>query len=372
MKIVCNREKLLAAFQTASGVAPLRSPKPILRNVKLEVADQKATLIATDLEIGLRIEVPGIEIEAPGTAVLPIGLFGSILRESTDEKLRIESDGRASHVRGERSQFKLPSENPDEFPTVATFQEGKCHEVPARLIREIVRRTVFATDSESSRYALGGVLWEFVGEKVIAVATDGRRLARMEGPAHSVGGKPDSTGSTIVPTRAMQLIERALTDGDAEVQIAVRENDILIRSPRATIYSRLVEGRFPRWRDVFPDRTGTSKIEMVVGPLHAAVRQAMIVTSEESRGVDFRFGDGSLVLAARAADTGESRVELPISYDGAAVAIMLDPRYVSEFLRVLDPEKSVVMDVKDAEGAAVLTTDDGYGYVVMPLARDQR
>jgi DNA polymerase-3 subunit beta len=175
---------------------------------------------------------------------------------------------------------------------------------------------------------------------------------------------------TIVPTKAMQLIEKAITDGDAEIQLAARANEILVRSPRATIYARLVEGRFPKWRDVFPQRTGTSKIDLTVGPLHSAVRQAAIVTSEESRGVDFTFQSGSLVLSGRAAEMGQSRVELPIAYDGPATSITLDPRYVNDFLRVLDPEKVVTFELKDAESAAVCTTDDGYGYVIMPLARD--
>ena len=107
-----------------------------------------------------------------------------------------------------------------------------------------------------------------------------------------------------------------------------------------------------------------------VGPLHSAVRQAAIVTSEETRGVDFTFDAGSLVLSGRAAEVGQSRIELPIGYDGPAISITLDPRYVNDFLKVLDPEKTFTFELKDAESAAVCTTDDGYGYVIMPLARD--
>jgi DNA polymerase-3 subunit beta len=86
-------------------------------------------------------------------------------------------------VRGDRSRFNLPGGDPAEFPAVATFGEAKFHEVPARLFRELIRRTIFATDTESSRYALGGVLLEMDENKITAVGTDGRRLAKMEGPA---------------------------------------------------------------------------------------------------------------------------------------------------------------------------------------------
>jgi len=169
----------------------------------------------------------------------------------------------------------------------------------------------------------------------------------------------------------MQLIERAIADNSTEVRLAAKANSVLIRTERATIYSRLVEGRFPRWRDVFPKRDNAVRIELPVGPLHATVRQAAIVTNEESRGVLFTFGDGKVTLSSRAANLGQSRVDLPIAYDGGEIAIMLDPRYMSDFLRVLEPEKTFTLEVKDAESAAVCTTDDGYSYVIMPLALDQ-
>lgn len=371
MKITCNRGSFLAAFQTAATVAPTRSPKPILQNVKLEAAQDSAILTATDLEVGIRIEVQGIEVEAPGSVILPVTRFGSILRESTDEKLSLQADSQGAVVKGERSEFKFPSENPDEFPVVASFDEKKFHEVPARLFKELVRRTLFATDTESSRYALGGVLLEMEADKVIAVGTDGRRLAKMEGPAMSVDGHTTGDATTIVPTRSMQLIERALSDSDAEIQVAARANDILVKSPRTVIYSRLVEGRFPKWREVFPQRQNAVQIDLTVGPIYAALRQAAVVASEESRGIDLTFGNGSLVFSGSTAEVGQSRVELPIPYDGEAIDITLDHRFLADFLKVLDAEKTFTMEIESTETAALCFTDDGYGYVIMPLSRDR-
>jgi len=372
MRLVCEREKLWHAFQTAASVAPARTTKPILQNVKLEATTEGAILMGTDLEVGIRIGVPGFEVEVPGSVVLPIARFTAILRESTDEKLTMESDGQKTLVRGQRSEFQLPSENPDEFPTVTAFEEEKYHELPARFFRETARRTVFATDTESTRYALGGVLVELTPDGITAVGTDGRRLAKQEGPAKSVGGHKSGDTMTIIPARAMQLLERALADNEENIQLAARENDVLVRSGRATIYARLVEGRYPPWRDAFTPREGTVKIELVVGPFFAAVRQAAIVTSEQRRGLEFTFGEGKAVLAGHGAEYGESLVEMPIAYDGPVVPIRLDPRYLSDFLRVLDQERTFLLEVKDAESAAICTTDDGYGYVIMPLAREKR
>lgn len=328
--------------------------------------------MGTDLEVGIRVDVLGFSVEAPGSVVLPRDRFGKILTESSDEKLNLESDGHKVLVRGQRSEFQLPSENPDEFPSVLAFEETKYHEMPARFFREVVRRTIYATDNESSRYALGGVLVELSASALTAVATDGRRLTRQEGPAKSVGGHATGDNMTIIPTRAMQLIERALGDNEENIQLAARENDVLVRSGRATIYSRLVEGRYPKWRDVFPRREGMLKIELTVGPFYAAVRQAAIVTSEERRGVDFTFGGGKIVLAGHGAELGESHIELPIAYDGSDVGITLDPRFLSDFLKVLDPQQTFTVELGHAESAAVCSTEDGYAYVVMPLRVNNR
>ncbi len=372
MKIACDREKLLNAFQTVSGVIPARTTKPVLMNVRLDAHDDHAVAQATDLEVAIRAHVAGVQVEAPGSVLLPVDRFGPVLRESSDATLRIETDGGNVVVRGERSEFRLPSGNPDEFPTTADFLEEKYHKIPARLFRECIRRTAFATDSESNRYALGGVLLEMGPQTVTAVGTDGRRLACMEGPAESVGGHETTGTTTIVPTRAMQLIERCLgNDLEGEVHVAARSNDILVRTSRIMLYSRLVEGRFPRWRDVFPRLEDAIRLEMVVGPLHAAVRQAAIVTSNESRGIEFTFGGGKLVLAGQTIDRGHARVELPIAYDGQNIAITLDPRFVSDFLRVLEGEATFRLDVRGPDTAALCRTDDGYSYVIMPLSRER-
>jgi DNA polymerase-3 subunit beta len=351
-------------------VAPSRSPKTILQNVKIEVDNDQATLMATDMEVGIRLVVDGIKVEAPGSAVLPVTRFGSILRESSDQKLHVEVTPQGVRVHGDRSEFKLPAQNPDEFPTVAVFEEEKFHKISARLLRELVRRTLFATDTESSRYALGGVLLEMESNRIIAVGTDGRRLAKMEGPAESIGGHETGETMTIVPTRSMQLIERAITDPDADVELAARANDVLLKTPNATIYSRLVEGRFPKWRDVFPVRQEAVQIDITVGPMYSALRQAAVVSDDESRGIDFAFGEGKLVMNASTAEVGESRVELPIPYDGNCITVTMDNRFVADFLRVLDAERTFTVEIENEETAALFSTDDGYGYVVMPLARE--
>ncbi|QDV40196.1 DNA polymerase III subunit beta [Stieleria neptunia] len=372
MKISCSREPLTNAFSLAASVAPARSPKEILQNVKITASGGKLTLTATDMEVGIRLEVEeGVEIETEGTALLPVQRMMAILRESNDETLTLMTDDSGIQVSGARSTFRLPGSNPDEFPPVVSFEEDKYHVISTRFFRSMVRRTVFATDTDNSRFALGGVLLEMTGNSVTAVGTDGRRLASMQGEGESIGGHETSGTSTIVPTRAIQLMERAVDENEDTVDVAARQSDLLLRTKTAVIYSRLVEGRYPTWRQVIPKRDDAVQLDLTVGPVFAALRQAAIVTDQDSRGIDFTFGDGTLKLEASTKDVGQSQIELPIAYDGDPITLTMDHRYLADFCKVLDREQSFQIEIESGASPALMTTDDGYSYVIMPMSRDR-
>lgn len=326
--------------------------------------------MGTDQEIGVRIKLAESDVEVPGDILLPTARVIAILREIQGEKVRIEASSDATWLRSDRAEYKLTTEDPAEFPNVAQFDEANYHTIQAGPFRQMIRRTIFATDTESTRYALGGVLVEMKGEELVLAATDTRRLAVARGKCGVHGTLAGDVGTPVVPAKAMSLIERSLVDENSTISLAVRQNDVLLQSGDTTIYSRLVEGRFPKYQDVIPMESQL-KLHLMTGPFHAAVRQAQIVTNEESRGVDFNFAPGLLTLRSQAAEVGQSKVELPISYDGAEVTITFDPRYVSEFLKVLAPEQQVHLELTDSESAAVFRTDDGYAYIIMPLSRDR-
>lgn len=370
MKATYDREGLLAAFQIVSSVVPARSPKAILQNVKLIAGQERSILMATDLEVvGIRMEVRGAKVEKPGEAILPTARLTSILRELTDQELQLEASADACWVRGQSSEFELPSEDPAQFPDVSAFNEDAYHQVQAGVLREMIARTIFATAQENARYALTGVLWELNREKAKLVATDGRRLAVVEGIG-VMHGKHDTEGQTpVVPTKAMSLLEKNLSDPEEQVLVSLKANEACFQTSRAMIYSRLVEGRYPPYREVFPKRT-TAKIPLTVGSFQSAVRQAAILTDEESRGVDFSFEKGKLTLKARVADRGRAKVELPIEFDGKPVEISFNPKFITEMLRVFDPGTNIMLELSDANSAALFKAGEDYSYIVMPLTRE--
>lgn len=357
------------ALSQAAAIAPARTNKELLKNVKLEISTDAARLIATDSETSIRCELADFEAEGAGDVLLPPARLKLILGELHDEHLSIEVDEKRDlWVRaGLGSEWKLSTEDPKEFPPVPSFDAADYFTLSAADLAKAIERTIFATDQESTRYALGGVLVELDSGKASAVfaATDSRRLAVVEIRCGRVGNPTCPTPAPVVPAKAMKLLQ-STASGD-EVKVSVTANTTTVQCGRFTVSSQLVQGTFPNWRRVIP--TPEVSIATVVGPFHSAIRQAQIVTNEESRGVDFTFSKGTLRLSSQAADIGQSKIELPISYDGADRTIAFDPRYIGDCLRVLGPSETVDIKVTDSDSAALITTADGYRYVIMPLSK---
>lgn len=368
MKMVCHREGILAACQLASAAVAAKDIKPVLRNLKAIVDDDKCTLMATDLELGIRIDVRGIKVEEPGVALLQTAKLISILRECNDEELTIEAGMDECLVQGTSTEFRMSGEDPAAFPEFPAFNEEKYHELTAGVLRDMIRRVSFAVSSaEHSKYgATVGVLWELDGENISLVATDGRRLALINGLGQEKGGHSTKGQTPVVPLKAMSLLERNLVEPDELVKVSFRPNEVLMKTERAMIYSRLVEGRFPNYRQVIP-KDLAAKIPLTVGPFYSAIRQAAIMTDDESKKVVFRFEKNKLTLQASAAETGRSKVEMPIEFSGKAIEIGFDPKFIADMLKVLEPDAPITLQLTDEKVPAVFTQEPNYTYVVVPL-----
>jgi DNA polymerase-3 subunit beta len=368
MKIVCQREGLLSACQLAGVAVATRDVKPVLKNLKAVVDAERCTLMATDLELGIRLDVQGIRVDQPGEALLPTARFVSILRESTDEEMTVEAGPEACKVLGATNEFDMPGEDPAAFPDVPTFDQENYHELTAGLLREMIRRTVFAAATgEHLRYgATTGVLWELEGEQTSLIATDGRRLALARGQAVPHGEHTTKGIVPVVPAKAMGLLERNLSEAEEKVRISFRSNEVLMKTERAMVYSRLVEGRFPDWRKAMPQKHA-ARVPVTVGPFLTAVRQAAIMTDDESKRVRFQFAKGKLTLRAQGAEAGQSRVELPIDYSGKNLEISFDPKFLIDMFKVLEPDTALTLDLNDASSPAVFQHEPDYLYVVVPL-----
>ena len=179
MKVTFNRSALAEALGLMTSIVPSRTPKPILKCVRIAVAGKEMRICATNLELGLDYLVSEVEVEQEGEVVVEAERLAAIVRESGEDVLVLESTDTTCEIRGTDSHFKVYGQDPKQYPKVPSFGPG-----PADLtigldqLQTGIEQCLFATAKESSRYAINGVLWEAKGKKLMLVATDGRRLAR--------------------------------------------------------------------------------------------------------------------------------------------------------------------------------------------------
>lgn len=365
MKLTCSRPQMLAALQLVNTAVAGHDHRPVLHNVKAVATEDHCSLLATDTEIGIRRDIPGIPIEEPGEALLPATRTLAIFREAQDEELVIETSSQTTTVRGGSTEFELGSEDPSAFPEFPSVNGEGYAEVSSQSLKTLMRRTLFAAALESPRYAITGTLWEIDANTIRLVATDGRRLAIAEAPC-TCHGSPVNKGPHVVPTKAMQLLEKNLPDSTDLVRVILRPNEALFQTGQATIYSRLVEGRFPAYKDVLPKKTPI-KVPLVAGPFHSAIRQAAVMAEQETKRVVCSFKPMTLVLESQSADAGRSHIELTIDYVGKPVVIAFHPKNLTDLLRVLDPSAELTLTMSDGKSPALFRLGDAYSYVVMPL-----
>lgn len=374
MKLTCRRESLLAACQVAAMAASAREVKPVLRNLKAIADDDALTVIATDMEYGVRIEVRGLKIEEPGEALWHAARFSAILRECTDEEVFVGTNKERCLIQGVANEFELPVEDVASFPDVPEFSGESYHEINAGVLQSMIRRTAFAcATAESTKFgATTGLLFDLNGNNASLVATDGRRLACTVGEAESVNGHATSKTTSVVPPKAVGLLEKNLTDPDEMVKVLFSPNEVLFKTERATVYSRLVEGRYPDYQKIIPPKFA-KKAVLGVGAFQAAIRQAAIMTDDESKRVVFRFGadinsgKGVLNLQAQGASSGKSKVEIPVEMAGGSIEISFDPKFILDFLRVLPGDGVVSFEMNEPDRPVLLRAGEDYRYIVVPL-----
>lgn len=377
LTMTLDRKAFAETLAVVAGVIPARSPKPILQEVLLVADPDRGTeLIGTDLEIGIRRKVLGVNCPEAIEAVLPARRLGEILRNATDTEVAIawEPDGEAVRIRGDRWEFTLPTQERSLYPEVPDFEAEAFHVVAARDWAKLVRRTIYCADTESVKYALGGCLLEWGDEHLSLTGTDGRRLAHQKVPAETEQGGIATPGKPVVPAKALKVAARLVAPDDAPVHIALHGEGcsaVVIRTETAVLYSRLVEGRFPRYEDVFPKETVATRCMVEAEILESLLARAMIATSEDSRGVDVVLAKDRVKATAQAADVGRAEVEIEATIQGPKAEITIDPRYFLDVCRSVDAATVLKVEIIDGKNAIVIRTDDEMVCAVMPLTRDR-
>lgn len=363
MKANFNRPALQQALGLVTSVVPNRTPKPILKCVRIVTEKGQAKLSATDLEVGINCALTMVDVGNVGEAIVPGDRLAAIVRESLDETIAIESTEATCHITGSDSRFTIYGHETGQYPQVPEFEGDADIEITLGELQAAVEQVLFATAKESTRYAINGVLWEMKGKKLTLVATDGRRLARTKVDVVPVSKSPTAE-QVIVPSKTMLLLERIGADAEETVKVKFIDNHILLSCVDVVISSNLVEGKFPKYEDIIPT-DNDKKLTLPTEAALSAARRAALLTDEESKGIKISLSKNQLVFTGRAPETGDAQIDIAVKYKGDPIEIGFNPQFLIDALKVVKTgDVEFELGQSDRPG---LIKSGNFIYVLMPI-----
>ncbi|HEY8605952.1 MAG TPA: DNA polymerase III subunit beta [Noviherbaspirillum sp.] len=360
-----QRDTLLRPLQIVSGIVERRHTLPILANILIRKDGEKVSFLSTDIEVQITTHAnvgSGGEVGATTVAARKLLDILRALPDSGDVSLSLAN--KRMTVQSGKSRFALQTLAAEEFPTVAQAEHYNAKvTLPQKTLKHLFNMVHFAMAQQDIRYYLNGLLLVVDGKNVIAVATDGHRLAFCQVETEQDFQRQE----VIIPRKTILELQRLLEDLDNPVDLEIANNQVKLSFADIELISKLVEGKFPDYTRVIP-KGYKNNFTIDRQTLLHALQRAAIMTSDKFKGVRCIIAPGSLKISSTNADQEEAVEELEIDYGGDAVDIGFNVTYLLDVLNNLKSD-NVNIALGDANSSALITVPENtdFKYVVMPM-----
>lgn len=369
MKFLCERNELVDAIHKVGRVITTRTTLPILNNILFTPVEGGLQLAAYDLKLAIRTFLPVAGVEPPGIA-LPSRLFSEIVSALPGGDVTVESDPQTSRARVTcgRSAYNIHGMPSQEFPSLPELPGEPTLVLGQGTLREMIRQTEFASAKEETRPPMTGTLWLVEDSSLTLVTTDTYRLAARRQPLGKGQKAEAAPVKAIVPTRALQEMERLLGTGDEDVKVTLGTNLAQFGlGDTTTLVSNLIEGHFPDHTQVIQPEW-QNRVTVNTKEFESALRRVELVARENANRVVLRIGQDSIQLEAVTQGVGEGQEELNIKLEGEGLTVGFNARYLIEVLSVLDSEECrLVLRGSTNPGIVEPVSEVDYKYVLMPV-----
>lgn len=352
MKFKVSQEPFLQKLSKVSGVVPTRTPLTFLYNIHAVLKGNVLTLTASDGDVFLitNVDVEGSE---DGSVLVPVRPLQDLLRELPGAEIEFEtSNEQHLLVTAQKGKFTIPGEDPSRYPAAPEDKPPQKVSFASSDLRDILNQTTFAVSHDELRPALTGLLLQFLGEEIRAVATDGHRLVKLVKSRKETADAELGDIEVIIPLRTLNLLQRNLEDTES-VDVYLAANRVVFDAGDLTITSKVVDGKFPAYDAVIPkENPYTLQIDVV--PFSAAVRRVSIFANQINRLVVLSLSTNSVKISAEDQESGRrAEEEIEADYEGEAFDIGYNAQYLLEALRHL-PTDTVNMHFSSATAAGLL------------------
>jgi DNA polymerase-3 subunit beta len=371
MKFIVSSSQLLKQLQHINGVINANTVLPILEDFLFEVEKNRLTVVATDLETVMRIQLE-IEAKESGKVCIPAKILMDSLKNIPDQPLTFNIDKNfAVEITSDNGKYKVMGENPDNFPKEPAADDTTSFSMSATALITAINKTLFAVSNDDLRPAMTGVFFELNKDFLQTVATDAHRLVRYKRTDVSC----PQADSFIVPRKPLNLLKSALPDNEDEITLNYNANHLFVTHGTTRMSCRLIDARFPDYKVVIP-ADNPYKMVVTKGAFQSALRRVSVFSNKSTNQVVLNISGSELQLAAQDVDFSfEGNERMKCQYDGEDITIAFNARFLIEMLNAADSEE-VRLELSTPTKAGIIKPtekDDNEDVLmlVMPLMLNQ-
>lgn len=381
MKFTCKTSNLKDAISKVEKIVSKQITLPILSNILISTENGRLTIAATNLEIAIKTFL-GAKIEEEGEVTIPARIISGFLANIKEEIISGELNGTELELKSENHKLKVRGMDAKEFPIIPQMPKTIFFKLKSANLARVIGSLLTSVAHNDTRQELNGVYMKLEAESITFASTDSFRLSEVVLPIEKASITDeykqyiDKNPSIIVPSLTLLELQRVL-DGE-EVEFCVEQNQLFIKNRDFRIISRLINGNYPEYRQVLPQKyeisISVNRVELI-----DAVKIAVLVVGTQSGEVKIASSEDKnhLLVMAESIETGDNLSKIPAAIEGPEFSVVFNCRYLSEGLNISTFNSNELVLKLNAQRSPVLirgkndkgVEDENVSYVVMPIIK---
>lgn len=369
MKFIALRSNIKEAISVVERATGENANLPILKNTLIEASGAGITITATNLEVAVTCVISGKVIEN-GKITTPLSLFSSLISNLQSDRLNFDKKGNNLEVKTDNYNATIQGLPAEDFPITPKIKNAKGKlEIKAALLKEAIQQVTVASQFSDLRPELNAVFFDFSIESLKLAATDGFRLAEKTIPKNLFTSQYEEPFKILVPLKTSLEVVR-MTRDDEMVTIFHDESQVVFKTERAELISRLIEGNFPDYSAIIPKQFTT---EVIIGreEFANAIRLAGVFGQKTSEAkISAHPNKKALEVSSADQALGDNTYFLPAKIKGGAIETFFNWRYLADPIKVMKTEELQIGFQEETNPALLKSPNDSsYFYILKPILK---
>ncbi|WP_027626047.1 DNA polymerase III subunit beta [Clostridium lundense] len=362
MKIKCEKNILQEAISIAQKAVTGKSTMQVLQGILINAKNNSIVFTGSDIDLSIETKI-NADVYEEGSIVVDAKIFGEIIRKLPNDIIEISTkDNNVIEIICQKSRFTLVHMDASDFPELPNINENSIFSIPQKILKAMIKGTIFAAAQEETRPILTGILFEIKNKNLNLVALDGYRLAVKSEYIDS-----ENSINAVIPGKTLSEVAKILEDGDNNVNITFTPNHILFSIGETKIVSRLLEGEFIRYNSIIPEEYNLKIIAKRTELLNCIERASLMGKEGNTSLIKLSIEEDTMVITSNS-QLGMVREEVGIILQGQSLQIAFNSKYLIDVLKIME-EEEIVMELSSSVSPCVIKNKeiDNCTYLVLPV-----